>query len=332
MDLEKRINLFLSLHETLKSAELREEWAKLASNENRWFTEDNVQQALIAIAGWLTREEIENWLRNYDFSTIGAPKNVGVILAGNIPLVGFHDIFCVIMSGHSLHLKLSSDDRVLPQKLIQLLQEFNPLLQQKIFIADQLKGMDAIIATGSDNTSRYFEYYFSKVPHIIRKNRTSVGILTGEEEEQDIALLGNDIFQYFGLGCRNVSKLFVPQDYDVTTLFPHWQKFEKVADHNKYFNNYEYNKAIYLVNRDVFLDNGFVMLKEDKSLVSPVSVIFYERYSDMKEIKSFLKESKEKIQAVIGKGEGMIPFGQAQCPSLSDYADGVDTMKFLLKL
>jgi hypothetical protein len=255
------------------------------------------------------------------------------MLSGNIPAVGFHDLLSVLISGHTACVKLSSQDAALPLWFIQELKKIEPRFSDRIQVEDMLKNKQAYIATGSDNSARYFNYYFGKYPHLIRSNRTSVAILQGDESKADLQALGKDIFDYFGLGCRNVSKVFVKNQGQLTDLLDALESFSWVGNHHKYFNNYEYNKSIYLVNRTPHLDNGFLLLKESTDLVSPIGVLFYEIYSEEQELKTKLKDLDTKIQCVVGNPamdlQGIIPFGQTQCPQPWDYADGVDTLQFL---
>jgi hypothetical protein len=255
------------------------------------------------------------------------------MLAGNIPAVGFHDILAVLIAGHSACIKLSSQDSALPLWLLTQLKRIEPRFSDRIFIEELLKNKQAYIATGSDNSARYFNYYFGKYPHLIRSNRTSVAILQGDESTADLQALGHDIFDYFGLGCRNVSKVFVKNQEQLTQLLDAIQSFEWVANHHKYFNNYEYNKSIYLVNGNPHLDNGFLLLKESADLVSPIGVLFYEIYEDNFELQAKLSALASQIQCLVGSSRlsipGIVPFGQTQCPAPWDYADGVDTLQFL---
>jgi WD40 repeat protein len=255
------------------------------------------------------------------------------MLAGNIPGVGFHDILAVLIAGHSACIKLSSQDSALPLWLLNQLKKIEPRFSDRIFIEELLKNKQAYIATGSDNSARYFNYYFGKYPHLIRSNRTSVAILQGDESTADLQALGHDIFDYFGLGCRNVSKVFVKNQEQLTQLLDAIQSFEWVANHHKYFNNYEYNKSIYLVNGNPHLDNGFLLLKESTDLVSPIGVLFYEIYEDELELQSKLSALSSQIQCLVGSSRlsipGIVAFGQTQCPAPWDYADGVDTLQFL---
>jgi hypothetical protein len=260
---------------------------------------------------------------------------VGVIMAGNIPMVGFHDFLSVLISGHILYAKLSSDDTFLIKMLAERLLKLETRFEKNILFMDLLKEADAVIATGSDNTARYFEYYFSKKPHIIRKNRTSLGILTGNETTADFLALGEDIFRYYGLGCRNVSKLMVPDNYSFDEFFKAIESYSYMLDHHKYQNNYDYNKSILLVNQSTHLDNGFLLLSESEQLVSPISVLYYQTYTNAPDLKNKLATIRDKIQVVVSSAgwyPDSIAFGQAQCPAVWDYADGVDTMAFLQSL
>jgi len=303
-----------------------------APNHNAWFTEEEVKKALSALREMLDHKALEKWFENIKVSE--TPKKIGLILAGNIPLVGFHDVMSVLATGNIALIKLSSsDDKLLPALLEQLVT-FEPLIGNYIVYADRLKDFDAIIATGSNNTSRYFDYYFGKVPHIIRKNRNSVAVLDGTESEEEIRLLGHDIFDYFGLGCRNVSKIYIPEDYKIEKFFKPLEQFQPIVNHFKYNNNYDYNKSIYLVNLVEHFDNGFLLLKEDKSLSSPLAVLYFEKYTNLNALNAVLEAEKENIQCVVTHaslqpGLAAADFGQSQHPGLSDYADNVNTVDFL---
>lgn len=307
--------------------------------KNPWFTEENVRFAFRAWVEALKENNIEEWLKPYRAKLRNtAAKTIGVINAGNIPLVGFHDLMCVVISGNNYLGKNSSDDPYLLPYVAEKLFQIEPTLKNKIAFTEKLSGFDAVIATGSNNSARYFNYYFGKYPHVIRMNRNAVAVLDENESERDFKNLGNDIFQYFGLGCRNVSKLFVPRNFNFDKLFENIESFSGVAQHNKYMNNYDYNSSMYLMKQIPFLDNGFLILKEDESIPSPISVIHYEFYDDIKSVEEKLNTEKEKIQCVVSNfplrvGNGfVVGFGEAQHPRLWDYADGVDTMKFLTEL
>jgi len=306
---------------------------------NGWFTENNVRNALSAIASSLDQEMLIEWLSLYikKITDQKQAKNVAVIMAGNIPLVGFHDMLCVLLSGNKFTGKLSSEDKLLLPAIAKILIAIEPEFDVYIeFTEGQLKNIDAVIATGSNNSARYFEYYFGKYPHIIRKNRNSIAVLNGNESGGDLRLLGKDVFQYFGLGCRNVSKLFVPTGYKFDSLYESIFDFQYVINNNKYGNNYDYNRTVYLMsNQPSLLDNNFLLLKEDSGYSSPIGVLFYEFYEDIAILNEKLQHDKEQIQCIVSAIPGInkvIPFGEAQSPKLSDYADGVDTMEFLIEL
>jgi len=310
------------------------ETLKLAQAENQWFTQENICFALKEWGASLTEENLSNWLRGYDLSDDDTKQIIGVVMAGNIPLVGFHDFLSVLICGHSLIVKQSSNDKRLLPYLADKLIEIQPKFKDNIKFTDQkLENYDAVIATGSNNTARYFEYYFSKVPHIIRRNRNGVAILTGKESPEDFKSLGQDIFKYFGLGCRNVSKLYVPKGYDFKLFFEGISGYNSVIEHHKYANNYDYNKAVYLMSEIKFMDSGFLILKEDQHLSTPIGVINYEVYEDENALKNSISLQKNNIQCIVGKHEiANFTFGKAQNPSLSDYADGIDTINFLKHL
>lgn len=304
------------------------EWSWQAGNENRWFTEEAVEMAVKGLSKMLQKEALETWVKGYKFGD--SSKKIGIVMAGNIPMVGFHDLLSVLISGDIAEIKLSSQDKVLIPLVTNLLLEIEPQFKNQIKYIAKLENMDGVIATGSDNSARYFKQYFGQQPNIIRKNRTSCAVLTGSESDKDIIELGKDIFTYFGLGCRNVSKLFVPKDYDFVHFLNLLEGYNEIRHHSKWVNNYDYNKSIYLVNRDPHLDNGFLLLKKSTEMVSPLSVLFYEEYDDIESLQSILESNEEKIQCIVGTtATSGIPFGQAQYPEVWDYADGVDTLKFL---
>ncbi len=302
---------------------------KRSEIENPWFTIENQKFALKEWTNLLTQENINNWIGNYSVSRI--PKRVGLILAGNIPLVGLHDVISVVLSGHIPLIKLSSKDRQMVPFLLKKWNELSGGAVQSEFV-EKLENFDAVIATGSNNTARYLEYYFKDHLNIIRKNRTSVAVLEGNETPEELQLLAEDIFRYFGLGCRNVTRIFIPENFVIDRLFESFLNFQDIINHHKYANNYDYNRAVYLLNQDKFWDNNFVMLKEDDKLFSPLSVIHFSRYSSLEDVKKFLAENEENIQCIVAKNElglDSIPFGEAQHPALDTYADNVDTMRFL---
>ncbi|WP_268224014.1 acyl-CoA reductase [Sinomicrobium oceani] len=307
---------------------------KLAEEHNGWFIRENLSFAMKQWSLALTREHLLEWLSGYDTRHI-TPKRVAVIMAGNIPLVGFHDFLAVLLLGHSVVVKQSSNDRHLLPYLSKYLEYAEPTLKGRIsFTEDKLENFDAVIATGSDNTARYFEYYFGKKPNIIRRNRNSVAVLTGKETPEELKALGEDIFRYFGLGCRNVSKIFVPEQYNFDQFFKAIYAYRDIIEIPKYANNYDYNKAVYLMSLFEMLENGFLMLKEDEGYASPIATLFYETYENGQELKKKLEVDSEKIQCVVSNGfiTGETGFGNTQKPALSDYADGVDTIEFLLRI
>ncbi len=301
---------------------------------NGWFTPENIIFSLESWTNALSEENLTKWLSNYNFSNI-KPKKVGLILAGNIPLVGFHDLVSVLLSGHNAIVKLSSNDQQLIKFMVDYLIALDDRFKSKVdFIEGKLENFDAVIATGSNNTARYFEYYFSSKPNIIRKNRNSVAILTGKETKEELINLGEDIFRYFGLGCRNVSKLFIPEDYDFKLFFEAMFTQGDVIHYEKYANNYDYNKAVFLMSNFKLLDNEFLLLKEDEGYASPIGSLFYEKYDSLDVINKRLKSEEDKIQCIVSKSleKHHIPFGKTQKPELWDYADNVDTLTFLINL
>jgi len=303
-----------------------------AKHHNGWFTKENLLFSLDSWSKQLTQEKLTNWMNTYDLSNNTA-KNVGIIMAGNIPLVGFHDFLSVILTGNTAQIKQSSNDKTLLPFVAEYLIHTDARLANNILFADgKLENFDAVIATGSDNTARYFEHYFGKRPNIIRKNRNSVAVLTGNESKEQLEALSEDVFRYFGLGCRSVSKLFVPKDYNFDAFFKGMFNKSELINHVKYSNNYDYNKAVYLMSEFNILDNGFLMIKEDESYASPIASVFYEYYNSKENLQKKLETDAEKIQCVVADGlmQNEIAFGNTQCPSLTDYADNVDTVDFLL--
>ena len=312
-----------------------EELNDIINNElhyNAWFTPANVNKAVRSIGEMLNTADLHNWLSKYTFHN--SDKKVGLILAGNIPMVGFHDVLCVLASGNHALIKASSQDNHLVKYALKKLVEVDNSFADSYTFIERLEGFDAVIATGSNNTSRYFEYYFGKVPNIIRKNRNSVAVLTGNETAEQLYELGHDIFDYYGLGCRNVSKILVPEGYNFNFFFESVQSYENIIHHHKYNNNYDYNKSIYLVNRDEHLDNGFLLVKKDERFTSPLAVLFYSNYADKEVAEQLINDNNDKIQCVVSGitlnvSNKVVDFGQSQQPKLWDYADGIDTMEFL---
>lgn len=331
MDLQQRIALMVQLGEYMQGNS--EEWQEAkdrAKRENGWFIPKFIDLSVKNICEqFLQKEKLEQWASKYSVSDNKEAKNVGLVMAGNLPLVGFHDFLCVFISGHYVTIKPSSKDEILIKHLVRKLYEFEIVVQNYISLAENLKGCDAYIATGSNNTGRYFEYYFSKYPHIIRKNRTSVAILTGAETPQELDLLTDDVLTYFGLGCRNVTKLYVPENYDFITLLQSFKKYEWMADENKYRNNYDYQLAMLIMNNKTYMTNPAIILSERRELFSAVSQLHYEYYINADDVLQTLRDNSE-IQCTVGYGG--LPFGSTQTPSLNDYADGIDVMKFLTEL
>ncbi|MEM1137342.1 MAG: acyl-CoA reductase [Bacteroidota bacterium] len=306
-----------------------------AYNQNTWFTKESVIHAFKGLLQYLQEENLRKWLANYDLAN-QSPKIIGTVMAGNIPMVGIHDFISILISGNKIKVKLSTLDQFLMKYIAAQLVVAEKRFENYIDFAELLKGVDALIATGSDNTARYLEYYFRKVPRIIRKNRTSCAILRGGETIEDLKNLSKDIFLYFGLGCRNVSKVFVPENYSFENLLHALEiDGEKAVQNHKYVNNYDYNKSIFLINKVPHLDNGYILLKEDDSLFSPISVLHFEYYSNVKELENQLLQEKDNIQCIVSKGgyfKNSIAFGKAQLPQITDYTDGIDTLGFLQKI
>jgi hypothetical protein len=345
MDKKQRINAFVKCGLFIKKHFNLTEWSEnekalheglnylieTAYTFNGWFTKEFVQESLLNLAEMLDSKSVEKFAGH--IQEPAKAKTVAVIMAGNIPLVGFHDLLCVLLSGNKVLIKMSSDDNVLMPYFIKLLAFYEPEISELIsFSEGKLSDFDAVIATGSDNSSQYFEYYFGKYPHIIRKNRTSIAVLTGNESQEDLQKLGKDIFLYFGLGCRNVSKLLVPQGYNFDKLFESVFDYKFVVNNKKYGNNYDYNRTVYLLNGEKFLDNNFLIIKEDNGLFSPVSVLFWQEYKDQSGLKAYINENRDLIQCVVGSEANYVPFGYSQQPVITDYADGVNTLEFLVNL
>lgn len=328
LNLQQRIGVLARLQEYMLSD--TPEWKNIKENaalQNPWFIPDFIERAVQNIAVYLLDPlTLNSWVKSYDLPQHHpCPANIGITMAGNIPLVGFHDFLCIFISGHRQTIKLSSKDKVLLKHLIGKITGWEKEADQHFSFAEILKGCDAFIATGSDNTARYFEYYFRKYPHIIRKNRTSVGILGGNEDGDLLNKLADDVFLYFGLGCRNVTKLYVPCNYDFLPLLNAFKKYASLIENHKYKHNYDYNLAIYIMNQLYYMTNGSVILSENTSVFSPISVLHYEYYNHTEDIYSSM--NPEDIQCIAGPGK--ISFGSTQSPGLTDYPDGIDTILFL---
>jgi|694.fasta_scaffold01211_27 hypothetical protein len=348
-EVKQRISAFVQLGKTMKELAESDTWPGFNCGLNKeeftafqqvvhshihhngWFTPENIRLALLAWSEALTEENLLKWIAPYNLQNPANPKKVAIICAGNIPMVGLHDVISVLITGHIAYIKLSSDDDKLIPAILQLFSNLNPVIVPRIVFSEQrLSGHEAVIATGSNNTSRYFAYYFKDVPHIIRKGRTSVAVIRGMETDEEMKRLGHDIFDYFGLGCRNVSKVFVPVGFNLDRIFEAIYVFHPIINHNKYANNYDYNKAVWLLNREELLDNGFILFKQENRIASPTGSLFYEFYSDESKLKDTLDRHRDELQCVIGSNE--IPFGESQKPQLWDYADDVDTIRFLSEL
>ena len=334
MNLKERIQAFSKLGAYF-SNQIEEDFAqkiKQAEIKNPWFTKENIENTLNAWQEQLKADMLTSWLSPYKLKEVASQKKVLIIMAGNIPLVGFHDFLTVLISGHKVVVKMSSTDNVLLKVIIEKLISMTPEFKDSIDFIDDVKNrkFDAVIATGSDNSAQYFEYYFKGVKKIIRKNRSSVAVLDGTESAMELKGLSDDVFSYFGLGCRNVSKLFLPKGFNLDDLFKAFFPYSHVVEHKKYGNNYDYNKAIFLMGNNQLIENGFLLLKEDKSFLSPVAMLYYEYYDDIHAVEQFVEENAEQLQCVVSKKD--IPFGNTQKPNLWDYADGVDTIEFLRTL
>ena len=297
-------------------------------HRNSWFTENYVRMAFASWGELLTEQNLKNWIASY--SVKDCEHKIGIIMAGNLPLVGFHDLVSVILANQRALVKMSSDDNLLMPALLNVLYAHCPDLKNRIALVDVLENYDAVIATGSNNSSRYFEAYFGHVPHIIRKNRTSIGIVKKNTTDKELKSLGKDIFSYYGLGCRNVTKVFFEQGFELDRFFSAIYDYNGVVNMNKYANNYDYHKALFLMNKEEFLDNGFLLLKESEDDFSPVGVLNYEYYSSQEELNLKIENRKEHTQCIVSAGD--VPFGKSQHPQMTDYADGVDTLKFLTEL
>jgi len=334
MTLQDRINIISELGLYLRKNFLEDHFdsIKIATVKNPWFTVKSITNAVLSISDMVEKDMLNAWLNPYTIKEPSVPKNVLIIMAGNIPLVGFHDLLSVIIMGHNPVIKLSSNDNVLMPLIINIFLDLSPSNYNQIKFINEVKGrsFDAVIATGTDNSANYFKYYFKDAKRIIRKNRRSIAILDGSENSQQIKGLANDIFLYYGLGCRNVSKIYLPVGYDLNILFKSFYLHKHVIEHKKYGNNYDYNKAIYLMGNNKLIENGFILLKEDSSLYSPVAMLYYEYYNDINDVHSFIDKNSDKIQCIVSKNN--IPFGNTQKPKLWDYADGVDIIDFLKEM
>lgn len=341
LTLQQRTDAFAALGQIMKDAasaspsspeakSLRELMDRQEVN-NKWFTPDNVVRSAEAIAAMLRKDRLESWLQAYDLKEGQPEKLIAVIMAGNIPLVGFHDFLCVLITGNKILARTSSRDDELIRAVADILGGINPGYRDLIeFTEKVVGGYDAVIATGSDNSSRYFEYYFGHKPHIFRKNRNSIAIIGRDTTEQDIKALGTDIFSYFGLGCRNVSKIFFEQGTDIKSVIKSWPAWSGIIKHRPYANNYLYNKSLFLVNKEAFLDNSYSLFVRNEGFSSPVSVVYYDTFSSRRQLADELDRHTEKIQCMVS--ENRIPFGHTQYPPPHEYADNKDTVEFINSL
>lgn len=371
LKLEDRLQILAELGEHLRrdEDELLQAHLKRTAYNNGWLTVDYYRRAIESIATeWLSEQTLSEWVSNYpalrestsvtapsseapnsDFQ--GAPrssdlrksKKIGLVLAGNIPMVGFHDVISVFLSGHIAQIKVSEKDPYVIPYLLKLMIQFSEdrfgetaSIAEYFQLTEKLSDFEAVIATGSNNSARYFEAYFGKYPHIIRRNRNGVAVLSGEETDEELKALGEDIFTYFGLGCRNVAKLYVPQGYDFEPMLNVFHEWRQLQNHPKYKNNFDYHYALLTVNREQFLSNGSVILREDKALLSHIAGLYYEYYTDLADLQIELHEHRDQIQLVVAKPNLLSfdtkYFGEAQRPGLMDYADGVDTVAWLVNL
>ncbi|MEO6683617.1 MAG: acyl-CoA reductase [Ginsengibacter sp.] len=332
MNLKERLSLLKELALYLNKEDNNElnEVKQTAFEKNRWFTIEFIDLALKNIVTqYLDENKLDGWVKHYRLDDNIRPKTIGVVMAGNIPLVGFHDFLSVFISGHRQHIKLSGKDDALLKHMIEVMIQLNPKVKDKVEIMERLKGCDAYIATGSNNSSRYFHHYFGKYPSIIRSNKTSVAVIDGTETKEELELLAEDVYTYFGLGCRNVTKIYVPEGYDFIPLINAFKKYDYLADETKYKNNYDYNLALLILNNSYYMSNESLILSENDHIFSAVSMLHYSFYKDAEVIRNGLSQL-ENVQCIVG--HGYLPFGTSQIPSLTDYADGVDTMQFLLSL
>ena len=341
MTLDQRIEALHSLGRRLERPdEFLEALMKRTEFHNGWFTLPAQQRALRSITKqFLDGNYLREWTANYPQLSAPAPRpprTVGLVLAGNIPLVGMHDLVSVFMAGHRALIKLSSKDPYVLPYLIRLLGEVDERTRPYFRISENLAGFDAIIATGSNNSSRYFEAYFGKYPHIIRRGRNAVAVLSGEESREELLALGDDIFSYYGLGCRNVSKLYVPDGYDFDALLDVLHEWKTLQNHTKWKNNFDYNFAVLMLNKERFHHNGAVIVREDEGMASHIAGLYFTTYTNLGDVARELRARSEEIQLIVARPGTLdlptVEFGHAQQPALTDYADGVDTLAFLAAL
>jgi len=333
LDLLQALAGFLDAPDPLLEAVILE-----AGQHNPWFTRREVERALQAIRTvFLDRDALAQWAAAYKVPDHRAEmRTIGLVMAGNIPLVGFHDWLSVFVSGHRALIKLSDkDDRLLPFLLDQLVR-FRSDVATYWQSTDRLQGFDAVIATGSNNSARYFEAYFGKYPHIIRRNRNAVAVLQGDESKAELEALMEDIFPYYGLGCRSVSALRVPRGFEIRRILEAADRRADIMHVDRYRNNFDYQCALLLLNRVPFLQGQSLLLREDPSLLSPISTLHYQWYDHPGELMAELQRREDEIQCIVSarplEGLAVIPPGTSQQPGLYDYADGVDTMAFINRI
>ena len=327
----------LALHTALEDFEHNESWGfaiEQAKYHNRWFEEAQVHQSLSQWRESLSPEKVDSWLSNYSLPENIGTQRLGIIIAGNVPLVGFHDVIVGVISGFYVFAKTSSDDTLLPKMWLTEAAKIDPIWSEGVEVVEQLRNLDVAIATGSNNTAKYFALFFKSIPHLIRNNRNSVAVLTGEETQEDFIALGHDVFDYFGLGCRNVTHLMLPLGYDFTPLFQCWDEhFDWIRNHNKYANNYEYHRALLLMNLDPHIDTGYLIAKEKPELYAPVGMLNYSFYDSVDGVAQKLVEWGDSLQCTVSHLPliNAMNFGSTQCTQLYDFADGVDTLQWLIE-
>lgn len=337
MKLEERIEVLTKLRSYLIEPDTEDykTLLTLSKRHNAWFDADEVKHALEGVSSYLTPQCLNSFTANYRID--GESQRVGIVMAGNIPAVGFHDLLCVLLCGYGADLKLSSDDNVIILQILKWLKELSPELVADINIVERLDldKIDKVIATGSDNTARYFKQYFGRKKHIIRQSRSSVAVISGDETTEDFTALASDIFRYYGLGCRNVTQVFVPKDYSFQVMLDTFMPFEYVLNNNKYANNYSYNRSVALINKEEHLDTGYLLVKTNPQIASPIGTIHVTHYEKYEDVPMLIAQNQDSIQCIVSKDggyAGSFPFGQAQSPAIDDYADGVDTMEFLTSI
>ena len=327
--MHRHLDSLFELGNKMKLMSSDEDLLKKVKIDNPWFTVDFIQDSLLSWCQSLTVENLSKWINNYELEKVSIPRKIGIICAGNLPLVGLHDIICAYISGNEVHYKPSSDDHILCHKVVETLSKIDS--RSSIKLVEKMNGVDAIIATGNNNTQRYFDYYFRDIPRILRGSRTSVSVITEDITIEELNLLSNDIFQYFGRGCRSVTHLFLPQNFDIQRIFESWFHWGYILNHNKYSSNFNYQRALLMLNGIKFLENNFAIMTESSALKPPTGIVNYSFYNNQEDLKSKLTSIEDQIQTVVGR-DFQTPFGNSQKPNLWDYADGIDNLSFCLKL